>query len=114
MPILGAALRAELVDALGLRTLRKDLFAELRGLARELKAVRTVLHEATSAAGRGSTTGAQPQAQPIAGAEIRAARESFGDSRIVARLQRLLATRPARSRPALQGRSGQVVTGSAC
>ena len=134
MPILGAALRAELVDALGLRALRKDLLVELRRLSRELKAVRSVLHEATLAIGRRSASGAPRQTQPIASAEIRAARQSLGDSRkvfaqrlgvspgivfawesgrsaprrkaIVARLQRLLSAHPARSSPALQRSSG--------
>jgi DNA-binding transcriptional regulator YiaG len=139
MPILGAALRAELVDALGLRALRKDLLATLHGLAREMKAVRTVLREGTLAIGRRSATGALPQTELIASAEIRAARQSLGDSRkafaqrlgvspgivfawesgrsvprrkaIVARLQRLLATRPARSSPVLQ-RSSRSGSGS--
>jgi DNA-binding transcriptional regulator YiaG len=140
MPILGAALRGELVDALGLKALRRDLLAELHGLGREMKAMRTLLHEATLAIGRRLATGALPQTEPIASAEIRAARHSLGDSRkafalrlgvspgivfawesgrsaprrkaIVVRLQRLLGTCPARSIPALQrsSRSGAGTT----
>src|SRR5262245_26727749 len=43
MPILGAAIRAELADALGLRAIHLELRTELRAITRELRALRTAL-----------------------------------------------------------------------
>jgi DNA-binding transcriptional regulator YiaG len=81
MAILGAALRAELANALGLNALRKELRADLRGLARELRALREQLQAAAKHGER--TTTAEPRSEgPTLSAEsIRTARKQFGDSR---------------------------------
>lgn len=79
MAILGAALRAELVEAMGLGALRRDLRREIRALARELKAVQTVLNGVIVSNGRLAKT--ERQDQPIAASDIRAARQRLGDSR---------------------------------
>jgi DNA-binding transcriptional regulator YiaG len=80
MTLLGAALRAELAEALGLDALRRDLRADVREIARELRVLRADVVKAlagTSATRRerleGPTT---PSAQ-----QIRAARQQLGESR---------------------------------
>jgi DNA-binding transcriptional regulator YiaG len=81
MAILGAALRNELADALGLNALRKELRADLRGLARELKALREQLRAAPKH-GERTTTLAPRSGEPALSAEsIRTARRQFGESR---------------------------------
>ena len=77
--MLGAGLRSELADALGLGALRKEFRAELRALARELKALRTVVQRAVARETRSSTSarsGADASAE-----RIRSARQLLGDSR---------------------------------
>jgi DNA-binding transcriptional regulator YiaG len=80
MTILGAALRAELAEALGLDAFRKDLRADVREIARELRVLRAGVLKAlrrTSATRRGRLEGSTtPSAQ-----QIRAARQQLGDSR---------------------------------
>jgi DNA-binding transcriptional regulator YiaG len=124
MPILGAALRAELATAVGLKSLRSELRTELRSVA--LKKIRTLLAVARRATLRAAPGQTASEAAPaIPAPRIRALREALGESRkafakrlgvsssivflwesgrsaprrtaIVARLQRLLAAPPARA-----------------
>ena len=126
MAMLGAGLRAELADALGLGALRKEFRADLRALARELKALRIVVQRAVARDGRGFSNASSGVDSAVSAERIRSARELLGDSRkafaqrlsvspgivfawesgrstprrkaIVARLRRVLATRPAASK----------------
>jgi DNA-binding transcriptional regulator YiaG len=81
MAILGAALRGELAEALGVTELRKELRADLRGLARELKAIRAQLKAASVRGARATSIEAPSTPETISAEQIRAARQHLGASR---------------------------------
>ena len=126
MTMLGAALRAELVDALGLARLRKELRGEYRELAREIQSLRAIVERALAHKGSGREGSPGSSDGAVSAERIRAARQLLGESRrafaarlgvspgivfawesgrsaprrkaIIIRLQRLLATQAAHSK----------------
>lgn len=81
MAILGATLKTEIVEALGLDTLKRDLRRELRAVMRELRSLKGAVKTLSLASSRGQA-GAPAQVRFQASpTQIRAARQALGDSR---------------------------------
>jgi DNA-binding transcriptional regulator YiaG len=76
MTILGPTLRAELKEAIGLRS----VLDEIRSLRREVGEVRALLDSARPRAARAPSDPVPPKPM-ITGAEVRALRDSLGDTR---------------------------------
>jgi len=80
MPILGAALRAELTDAVGLKDAQREIRSRLRALTQQIKRLRQSLRglQRNETARSSTKSDSKP---PISAAQIRALRARFGDTR---------------------------------
>jgi DNA-binding transcriptional regulator YiaG len=81
MAILGSALRAELVDAIGLASLRTDLRKELRAVMRELKGLRGLVSRLGATTPRVESTARRDSRTTISAAQIRDLRSRLGETR---------------------------------